>query len=62
MLMYVNYFDGFVKNDQGNSTVGTVLFKKKNTALDEITLPKGANIHARNTSFVCPAKKGFSKN
>ena len=45
--MYVNYFDRFVKNDQENSTVGIVLCKKKNTALVEITLPKDANIHAR---------------
>ena len=57
MQMYVNYFDRFVKNDQENSTVGIVLCKKKNTALVEITLPKDANIHAREYQLYLPSKE-----
>ena len=30
-----------------NHTIGIVLCKKRNSALVEITLPKDANIHAR---------------
>jgi YhcG PDDEXK nuclease domain len=49
--------DRFVKNDQENSTVGIVLCKKKNTALVEITLPKDANIHAREYQLYLPSKE-----
>ncbi|SPE31610.1 conserved hypothetical protein [Candidatus Sulfopaludibacter sp. SbA6] len=47
MQMYVNYFDRFVKTAEENSTIGILLCKQKNKALVEITLPKDANIHAR---------------
>jgi predicted nuclease of restriction endonuclease-like (RecB) superfamily len=57
MQMYVNYFDRFVKNDQENSTIGIVLCRKKNTALVEITLPKDANIHAREYQLYLPSKE-----
>jgi hypothetical protein len=57
MQMYVNYFDRYVKNDQENSTIGIVLCKKKNTALVEITLPKDANIHAREYQLYLPSKE-----
>jgi predicted nuclease of restriction endonuclease-like (RecB) superfamily len=57
MQMYVNYFDRFVKSDQENSTIGIVLCKKKNTALVEITLPKDANIHAREYQLYLPSKE-----
>ena len=57
MQMYVNYFDRFVKNDQENSTIGIVLCRKKNTALVEITLPKDANIHAREYQLYLPRKE-----
>jgi hypothetical protein len=40
-----------------NSTVGIVLCKKKNTALVEITLPKDANIHAREYQLYLPSKE-----
>jgi hypothetical protein len=55
MQIYVNYFDRFVKTENENSTIGIVLCKKQNKALVEITLPKDANIHARNTSSTCRA-------
>lgn len=57
MQMYVNYFDRFVKLDEESSTVGIVLCKKKHDALVEITLPKDANIHAREYQLYLPDKE-----
>ena len=57
MQMYVNYFDRFIKSDGENSTIGIVLCKKKNTALVEITLPRDANIHAREYQLYLPSKE-----
>ena len=57
MQMYVNYFDRFVKLDEEASTVGIVLCKKKHDALVEITLPKDANIHAREYRLYLPDKE-----
>jgi len=56
MQMYVNYFDRFVKTAEENSTIGIVLCKQKNQALVEITLPKDANIHAREYQLYLPSK------
>ena len=56
MQMYVNYFDHFLKTADENSTVGIVLCKRKNQALVEITLPKDANIHAREYQLYLPSK------
>jgi hypothetical protein len=55
MQMYVNYFDRHVKTDTEAATIGIVLCKKKHEALVEITLPKDANIHARETGAGSPA-------
>lgn len=57
MQMYVNYFDRFVKAEAENHTIGIVLCKKKNTALVEITLPKDANVHAREYQLYLPSKE-----
>ena len=57
MQMYVNYFDRFVKTEGENSTIGIVLCKKRNKALVEITLPKDANIHAREYQLYLPSKE-----
>jgi len=57
MQMYVNYFDRYVKAKDENSTIGIILCKKKKEALVEITLPKGANIHAREYKLYLPSKK-----
>jgi predicted nuclease of restriction endonuclease-like (RecB) superfamily len=57
MQMYVNYFDRYVIAPVENPTIGIVLCKKKNQALVEITLPKGANIHAREYQLYLPSKK-----
>ena len=56
MQMYVNTFDRFVKTEAENATIGIVLCKKKHEALVEITLPKKANIHAREYQLYLPSK------
>jgi predicted nuclease of restriction endonuclease-like (RecB) superfamily len=56
MQMYVNYFDRFVKTSEENPTIGILLCKQKNKALVEITLPKDANIHAREYQLYLPSK------
>ena len=57
LQMYVNYFDRCVKTDAEVATVGIVLCKKKHEALVEITLPKDANIHAREYQLYLPSKE-----
>ena len=57
MQMYVNYFDRYVKTDAEAATVGIVLCKKKHEAVVEITLPKDANIHAREYQLYLPSKE-----
>lgn len=57
MQMYVNYFDRYVKTDGENATIGIILCKQKNEALVEITLPKDANIHAREYQLYLPSKE-----
>lgn len=57
MQMYVNYFDRHVRTDTEAATVGIVLCKKKHEALVEITLPKDANIHAREYQLYLPSKE-----
>jgi predicted nuclease of restriction endonuclease-like (RecB) superfamily len=61
MQMYVNYFDRFVKTEDENSTIGIVLCKKQNKALVEITLPKDANIHAREYQLYLPSKEELQR-
>jgi predicted nuclease of restriction endonuclease-like (RecB) superfamily len=57
MQMYVNYFDRHVKTDAEAATIGIVLCKKKHEALVEVTLPKDANIHAREYQLYLPSKE-----
>ena len=57
MQMYVNYYDREVKIDGERSTIGIILCKQKNKALVEITLPKDANIHAREYQLYLPSKE-----
>ncbi len=61
MQMYVNYFDRHVKTKEENPTIGIILCKKKNESLVEITLPKGANIHAREYKLYLPSKVELRK-
>ena len=57
MQMYVNYFDRSVKTKDEHPTVGIILCKKKHDALVEITLPKDANIHAKEYRLYLPSKE-----
>jgi predicted nuclease of restriction endonuclease-like (RecB) superfamily len=57
MQMYVNYFDRNVRTQGENPTIGIVLCKKKNGAVVKITLPKDANIHAREYQLYLPSKE-----
>lgn len=57
MQMYVNYFDRYVKTAEEHPTIGIVLCKRKHEALVEITLPKDANIHAREYQLYLPSKE-----
>ena len=43
------------------ATIGIVLCKQKNKALVEITLPKDANIHAREYQLYLPSKDELQK-
>jgi predicted nuclease of restriction endonuclease-like (RecB) superfamily len=61
MQMYVNYFDRAVRTECENDTVGIILCKKKNGALVEITLPKDANIHAREYQLYLPSKEELQR-
>ena len=61
MQMYVNHFDRKVKVQGENPTIGIILCKQKNKALVEITLPEGANIHAREYQLYLPSKRELQK-
>ena len=61
MQMYVNYFDHYVKTKKENSTVGIILCHKKHDAMVEITLPKGANIHAKEYRLYLPSKEELKR-
>jgi len=56
MQMYVNYFDRHEKKDDENPTVGIILCRKNREAMVEITLPKDANIHAKEYKLYLPSK------
>jgi predicted nuclease of restriction endonuclease-like (RecB) superfamily len=57
MQMYVNWFDRHEKQPDENPTIGIVLCKRKKDAIVELTLPKGANIHAREYKLYLPSKE-----
>jgi hypothetical protein len=57
MQMYVNYFDRYVKTNEEGSTIGIILCRKKREALVNITLPKDANIHAKEYQLYLPSKE-----
>jgi hypothetical protein len=56
MQMYVNHFDRHVKTLQEHPTVGILLCKRKKDAIVELTLPPGANVHAREYQLYLPSK------
>ncbi len=57
MQMYVNYFDRYVKTKNESPTIGIILCREKHDALVKITLPKGANIHAKEYQLYLPSKE-----
>jgi len=57
MQMYVNYFDRYVKTKEESSTIGIILCRKSREALVKITLPKDANIHAKEYRLYLPTKE-----
>lgn len=57
MQMYVNYYDRHVKLPEENATIGLLLCKEKKDAVVELTLPRGANIHAREYQLYLPSKE-----
>ena len=61
MQMYINYFDRYVRLNDEHQTVGIILCRKKHDALVEITLPKGANIHAKEYQLYLPSKDDLKK-
>lgn len=61
MQMYVNYFDRYVKTKEEGSTIGIILCRKKREALVKITLPKDANIHAKEYRLYLPSKEELKR-
>jgi len=61
MQMYVNYYDREVKLSDENQTIGILLCKHKKDAIVELTLPKDANIHAREYKLYLPSKELLKK-
>ncbi len=57
MQMYVNYYDRHVKLPEENPTIGLLLCREKNEAVVELTLPKDANIHAKEYQLYLPSKE-----
>ena len=57
MQMYVNYYDRHEKLPEENATIGLLLCREKNDAVVELTLPKGANIHAKEYQLYLPSKE-----
>lgn len=62
MLMYVNYYDRYVKLEDENPTVGILLCADKSDAMVEITLPKDNNqIFASKYKTILPSKEELKK-
>ena len=57
MQMYVNYFDRHVKLPDENPTIGLLLCKEKKDAVVKLTLPKDANVHAKEYNLYLPSKE-----
>jgi predicted nuclease of restriction endonuclease-like (RecB) superfamily len=57
MQMYVNYYDREVKLPGENPTIGLLLCKSAKKTVVELTLPKDANIHAKEYSLYLPSKE-----
>ena len=56
MLMYVNYFDRYVREKFEKPTLGILLCSRKNDTIVELTLPEDSNIYASAYSLYLPDK------
>jgi hypothetical protein len=56
MLMYVNYFDRYVRQEFEKPTIGILLCSQKNDNIVELTLPENSNIYASQYSLYLPDK------
>jgi len=56
MMMYVHYFDRYVKTEDERPTVGILLCREKDDMLVQLTLPEGENIYASEYSLYLPNK------
>lgn len=61
MQMYVNYFDRYERVEGENPTIGILLCKQSDEALVDLTLPKDANIYAKEYKLYLPDKKLLQK-
>lgn len=57
MQMYVNYYDREVKLPEENPTIGLLICKEKKDTVVKLTLPKDANIHAKEYQLYLPSKE-----
>jgi predicted nuclease of restriction endonuclease-like (RecB) superfamily len=56
MLMYVNYFDRYVKAEHEKPTIGILLCKEKDDNIVQLTLPENSNIYASAYKLYLPDK------
>jgi predicted nuclease of restriction endonuclease-like (RecB) superfamily len=56
MLMYVNYFDRYVRQEFERPTIGILLCSQKDDNIVELTLPEDSNIYASTYSLYLPDK------
>jgi predicted nuclease of restriction endonuclease-like (RecB) superfamily len=56
MLMYVNYFDRYVKAEHEKPTIGILLCKEKTDSIVQLTLPENSNIYASAYNLYLPDK------
>lgn len=61
MQMYVNYYDRYERIEGENPTIGILLCKKSDEALVDLTLPKDANIYAKEYELYLPDKKTLQR-
>jgi predicted nuclease of restriction endonuclease-like (RecB) superfamily len=56
MMMYVHYFDRYIKTEDERPTVGILLCREKDDMLVQLTLPQSENIYASEYSLYLPNK------
>ncbi len=62
MMMYVNYFDREIKQEDDNPTIGLLLCAKENEAAVKYTLPENnKQIYARKYQFHLPTVEELKK-